>query len=66
VSDSLQRLVDERDRASTEKKALDRIPRQRVSRRICGACWHMCLDKRFTPGLQTCPMCGGKLHEVLL
>jgi hypothetical protein len=30
----LQRLVDERDGAFTEKKALDRILRQRVSRRI--------------------------------
>jgi len=66
MSDALERLVQARDGALTDRKVLDRMPRQRVSRRVCSACWHVCLDKRFTPHLQACPKCGGVLREVLL
>jgi hypothetical protein len=66
MSDSLQKLVDARDVAQTRDRLLGRLSREPVSRRVCKDCWHVCLDKKFTPGLQTCPMCGGRLHEVLL
>jgi hypothetical protein len=66
VADSLDCLVSERDQRFTDSTTLNRNKRERVTRRVCQACWHVCLPKAFTPGLQSCPKCGGKLHEVTL
>jgi predicted amidophosphoribosyltransferase len=61
--DALNRFIQRRDEAYSDRKILDRIPRKTVARRVCSACWRTMLR---LPDLRVCPHCGGKLHEVVL
>jgi rRNA maturation endonuclease Nob1 len=64
--DSLQKRVDERDRANNDPKVLERNKRERVPRRVCRACWKVFVPHPFAPNLTACLYCGGNLDDVTL